>query len=121
MNQNISTEWSKTERIIFRLSFCYLVFYFVFLDDFVVRYFPVLNYVHAPLQNIFNSFVGLVNRLFLHKEYGENIYKGFGDTSWSCIAILSCCILAVIATVVWTIFDNRKNYLRLFTLLQTYA
>lgn len=123
MNQNISTEWSKTERIIFRLGFCYLSFYFIFLDSFFVGYlFPFLNYnIHAPFQYISDIFIRLVNRLFIHNLYDKDIYTGMGDTSWFCIAMLSYFIMSILATVVWTTFDKRKNYIRLYTYLQIYA
>lgn len=121
MNQNISTEWSKTERIIFRLAFCYLVFYFLFLSNYFVSFFPFLERVQSPLQYISDSFVGFVNRLFIHKEYEANIYTGAGDTSWFCIAIFSYFVMAILATIVWTIFDKRNNYQKLFICLQVYS
>jgi hypothetical protein len=44
-----------------------------------------------------------------------------GDTSWICIAVASYFIVAILATTIWTFFDNRKNYIKLFTYLQIYA
>lgn len=122
MNQNISAEWSKTERIIFRLGFCYLSFYFIFLGGFLGEdSLPFLGYIHAPFQYISDTFIGFVNRLFIHNKYDKDIYTGLGDTSWFCIAMLSYFIMSILATVVWTTFDKRKNYVRLYTYLQIYA
>ena len=123
MNQNISTEWTKLERIIFRFAFSYLVFYFLFLNNPFYGFFPFLEKFHfnAPFQYISDVFVGLVNRLLIHKNFAENIWKGDGDTSWFYIAIFSYFILAILATVVWTLFAKRKNYLILFICLQTCA
>src|SRR5205809_5138712 len=101
MNQNISTEWSKTERIVFRLAFCYLLCYFIFLDNFFVDFFPFLHYLHAPFQYVSDTFVGFVNRLFIHNHYDKDVYTGMGDTSWVCIAMLSYFVIAVLATVIW--------------------
>lgn len=123
MNQSISTEWTRTELIIFRFAFCYLIFYFLFLGSSYYVFFPFLEQFHfnKPFQYISDVFVGLVNRLFIHKKFAENIYKGDGDTSWFYIAIFSYFLLAILVTVVWTIFAKRKNYLILFICLQTCA
>jgi uncharacterized membrane protein YphA (DoxX/SURF4 family) len=123
MSQNISREWSETEKIIFRLSFCYLIFYFVFLSSFFAMSFdfPIVGYIHKPFNYISESFVSLVNRIFIHNQYHADIYTGLSDTSWSVIASASYLILAVLITAIWTFLDKRKAYLELFTYLQTYA
>ena len=120
MSQNIVPNWSGIEKTIFRVSFCYLIFYFIFLSNVFIR-FPFVGYIHKPFQYISDGFISFVNRLFIHNKYDENIYTGLGDTSWFVIACLSYLILAIVTTAVWTILDKRKTYLILFTYLQTYA
>lgn len=119
MTQNISREWSETEKIIFRLSFCYLVFYFLFLSNFFDFYTPITGYIHKPFGYISESFVSLINRIFIRNKYES--HTGMSDTSWSVLASASYLILAVIITAVWTFLDKRKAYLELYTYLQTYA
>ena len=121
MNRHISTEWSKTERIIFRLACCYLVLYFLILDNTLADYFPFLKYAHAPFQYISDNLVDLINRLFIHRIYTANRYKGLGDTSWFYIAISIFFIIAILATIIWTIFDKRKHYPLLLTYLHAYS
>lgn len=121
MNLQNSTEWSKMERIIFRLACSYLVLYFLILDNTIVYNFPFLGFIHVPFQYVSDTVVDFVNRLFIHREYAPNRYKGLGDTSWFYIAIFSFFILAIVATIIWTIFDKRKKYPLLFTYLHTYS
>lgn len=121
MNPNIAPNWSGIEKTIFRVSFCYLIFYFLFLSNFFTLRFPFVGYIHKPFQYISDGFVSLVNRILIHNKYGDDIYTGLGDTSWFVIACLSYLTVAIITTAVWTFFDKRKTYLELFTYLQTYA
>ena len=123
MNQSISSEWSRTERIIFRFLFCYLLFYFLFLSDVFVRMgiSPLLEYIHAPFKYFSDGFIGLVNRLFIHEKYGVNIYTGLADTSWFVIASLTYLIISFLVATVWTYLDKRKSYNRLFLYFQTYS
>ena len=123
MNQDISAEWSKIERIIFRFAFSYLILYFVFLGSAFGMFLPFLEKLHfnTALQYTSNVFVGFINRVFIHKKFDENVYKGDGDTSWFYIAIFSYFLLAILVTVFWTLFAKRKSYVILFSCLQTCA
>lgn len=123
MNQNISSEWSKTERIIFRFLFCYLLFYFLFLSDIFVNtgIFPLIEYINVPFKYISVSLINLVNRLFIHEEYDENIYTTLADTSWFVIASITYSMTSLLLATVWTYADKRNNYNRLFFYLQTYS
>lgn len=121
MDQNIAAKWTMTERIIFRLAFCYLVFYFVFLDNFFVPFFPFLKYLHAPFEFVSSIFVGSINRLFVHNHYDKDIYTGITDSSWFGISMASYLALSILITIVWTSLDKRKNYTKLFTFLHVYA
>ncbi|HET9745449.1 MAG TPA: hypothetical protein VFP97_07050 [Chitinophagaceae bacterium] len=123
MNQSFSTAWTKTELIIFRFAFCYLILYFVFLGSAFQVFLPFLQkfQFNTPFQYISDVFVGLVNRLFIQQKFADNIYKGDGDTSWFYIAIFSYFLLAVLVTIVWTLFAKRTNYLFLFICVYTFA
>jgi hypothetical protein len=122
MNQNISVDWSRTERIIFRFLFCYLLFYFLFLSDVFVRIgIPLIEYIHAPFKYFSDGFIGLVNRLFIHEKYDANIYTGLADTSWFVIASLTYLIISFLVATVWTYVDKRKSYNRIFLYFQTYS
>lgn len=122
MNQNTPVEWSKTELVIFRFLFCYLIFYFIFLSNFFPGpLFPFLEYVHAPFKYISDGFIGLVNRLFIHKKYDADIYTGIADSSWFIMASISYLSIAILVTIIWTFLDKRKSYNIFFVYLQTYA
>ena len=121
MNQSNFAEWSKSRLVTFRLLFCYLLCYFIFLSDFFVQFIPFLEYVHTPFKFISDNLVGLVNTLFIHKKYATDIYTGIGDTSWFFMASFSYLGLSILATVIWTFLDKRCNHNNLLFYLYTYS
>lgn len=123
MEQNLSGEWTKTQRILFRFAFCYFIAYFIFLSQAYYNFLPFLEEYefHKPFRFISDKFVGPVNCVFFQREFDENIYTGPGDTSWFYIAIFSYFFLASLLTTIWTIFSTRKNYILLFDHLHTFS
>ena len=121
MNQNPSAAWSKTERVIFRFTFCYLCFYFLFFGNFFLSLFPVIENVHKPIKDVSDHFIRFINNLFIHKKFDTNIYTGMGDTSWFVITSFLYFILSFIITVAWSFWDPRKSYQKLFSYIHTYS
>lgn len=121
MKLNPFANWSKTCLMSFRFIFCYLFFYFLFLSNVYVSFFPFVENVHRPFKYISDNFISFVNRFFIHKHYDADIYTGLGDTSWFFMAAGIYIIIAIVAALIWTFIDKRKNYNTLFILLHTYA
>src|SRR5262245_35537402 len=120
MNQNVSAEWSKAYRIVFRLFFTYLVFYFLFISNVFIEGFPFLKYIHAPFEYISKSLTDFISRLFLHRKFEGGIDIG-NINRLTYVAIATYFILALIITVIWSVLDKRKTYPILFKYLHVYA
>ena len=121
MNQNKYIKWTKIRLISIRFFFCYLLFYFLFLSNVYVSFFPFVEHVHRPFKYISDSFISLVNRFLIHKHFDADIYTGLGDTSWFFMAAVIYIIIAIVAAFIWTLVDKGKNYKTLFIILHTYA
>ena len=121
MNQSLTTEWKPVERIVFRFTFSYLVFFFVFYSGFFVSNFAFVKYIHAPFEFISRHYVTFINNLIFHQRWDEGFSTTTGDTSAFAIASISYLFLALLVTITWTIFDKRNNYLKLYSILYIYA
>lgn len=127
MNQNKLVGLNKGQLILFRTGFFYLVFYFMFLSNFIadsvsgLGIFPVGEHINKPFNYISDAFVGAVNSLFIHNTYAEDIYTGIGDTSWFIMACLTYLITAILISLIWTMIDKGESKNRLYPLLYVYA
>lgn len=127
MTQNFPLEWSKMGLILFRIGFSYLVFYFIFLSNFVVDsvsgpgVLTFARHVNTPLKFISDAFIGVINHLFIGNTYDEDIYTGIGDTSWFIMACLTYLFIAILISLIWTLIDKRKSHNGLYALLNIYA
>jgi uncharacterized membrane protein YphA (DoxX/SURF4 family) len=121
MNLTPATGWTHTERILFRFSFCYLIFFFIFYSRFFVSNFSFLKYIHAPFEYVSGYFVTFVNNLFFHYRWEDGFETTTGDTSAFIVASFSYLLLSFIITITWTIADKRKNYTKLYSILYIYA
>lgn len=120
INQSYSAKWTQTKRFAFRVCFLYFTFYFLFISNYlhdVGDVIPGVQYINAPFQFISNSFISIVNSLFLHKPFDGAIY--ITDTYWSVIAVLSYFIIAIIIALLWTLWANHKDHITLFSYLHT--
>lgn len=105
-------EWPKAELILLRLGTTYLAFFFLFISNFFFFYFPILNYVQAPLHYVSSGFISIVNNIFLHQEFDGNIT--LDDNYWLFVASISYFVLSVLVTAVWTSLSKSKTHPRLF-------
>lgn len=117
-------EWHPVEKILFRFFFCYSLLY---LFPFPARYIPFLKFL-SPWVDQFWQWLSLWT--------AENIFnitkelplsgRGSGDTTLNYIRVFNHLVLAVGATVIWSVLDRKRTdyrtlfryqivYLRYFT------
>lgn len=111
--------WSLAKRIAFRFAFCYLVLYnFPFPFDYV-------PFLYAP----FGWFEQLLRNL-IYRPVGEQLFgltyvvrsNGAGDQAGSYIRVFCLFLIAIVATVLWSILDRKRlNYARLHEWLRVYV
>ena len=122
MNQTI-TSWSKTQLFFFRLFPIYLILYILFISDFISFYgdvIPVLSYINKPFIFVTESFMRLINLLFIHGQSVPTL-DFQSDTFWGARAVLSFFIVAIVIAMAWTKFDKKRSHPVLFSLVYTIA
>ena len=109
--------WSPAQRIAFRFAFAYLVaFCFPVPEGFA-------GLPWDPVQDGWHLLVPWVGARLLHLAAPISIgMTGSGDTTYSFVRLLCVAVLAVVATVVWSILDRRrKEYATLHAWLRVYV
>ncbi len=101
----------------FRLFSVYIILYILFISDFISNFFgeafPILQNVKRPFNFIANTFMNLINSLFIHRN-SVDTSSLVPDFYWAYIAALSLFLMSIIISLLWTIFDKRKNHQVLF-------
>jgi len=101
MDQTNQTLWSKAEKIAFRAFALYMIFYVLFISEYSSLFHLNLNFISAGLTSG-------INKLFIHKEF-----DGFIPTTdyyWAFMASLIFLVLAIIISLVWTLFEGRRSF-----------
>jgi hypothetical protein len=102
-------QWSPATRVAFRLTFVYLALY-------------TFAFVANAIPDLFHRYTDFWDVIVL--EVGARVFgvaitarpsQGSGDTTWSYVQVFCFLVLAVAATVAWTLLDRRRPaYPRLF-------
>ncbi len=113
--------WRRSERILFRLAFCYIVLYYTPL---VLEMIPgtrlPLNW-YRSLWNLIDGIIG-ISVFNLNALQSLPHPTGSGDTALAYIHQALIAILALIASAVWAGFDrHRLHYIRLHGWLRVLA
>jgi uncharacterized membrane protein YphA (DoxX/SURF4 family) len=116
--KTIVDQWNLAERVLFRFAFCYFVLYTwpaagrVSLYHKIPGGYAFTTWVNQLLQ-------GIVPWIATH-VFGVTgmaatySFHGSGDTTLSYITALLFFVLALVATLVWSVLDRRRpNYVRL--------
>ena len=108
--------WRPARRIAFRFAFAYLVAYC----------FPVPEGLAGlpwnPVEDGWHALVPWVGARLLHIAAPISVAPtGSGDTTYSFVKLLCTAVLAVVATIVWSILDRRRmEYRSLHAWLRVY-
>jgi hypothetical protein len=113
-------DWRLSSRIMFRFAFAYLVLYNL---PFPVNAIPNAEFVDRVYTSLWNWVVPWVGAHVLHLSYEITVLpNGSGDTTWNYVQVFCFFILAVIATIAWSLLDRkRQSYTRLYDWLRVYV
>jgi len=102
--------WSPAQRVLFRFTFSYLLLYIL---PFPFDSFPYVAILAGQYQKLWRVFVPWVGRQFFHVKITV-FPNGSGDTTFNYVQIVCYLVIAVVATVVWSLLDRKRtNYARL--------
>jgi hypothetical protein len=111
--------WGPVKRALFRFLFSYLVLYnFPFPLDAIPIYGEILKQSYREIWAAVVPWVG-EHVLGVEVRYRPS---GSGDATYNYVLLFCYLILALAATVVWTLLDSRRaNYVRLHAWLRVYV
>lgn len=109
---------SPSKKFFFRFSF---VIIFSFILVFNNGAFPLFGYIGKPLAGLMHWITPWFAKTILQYQYDYTIFiNGSGDTSYAWVSLLFLVIIAVAATISWSIVDlKRQNYDTLYYWLTT--
>lgn len=109
--------WNQATRILFRFAFAYLVLYNL---PFPLSLIPYVEVIAQPYNTLWNALVPWVGSHIFQVQISI-LPNGSGDTTYNYVQVFCFLVLAVLATIIWTVLDrNRKNYERLHEWLRVY-
>ena len=110
--------WSPVKRLLFRFAFSYLVLYSF---PFPLYYIPYVGMVGAWYGMLWGKIVPWAGQ----QLFGVTITvfpNGSGDTTYNYVQVFCYFVVAVTATLVWSLLDRRRrNYARLYEWLRVYV
>src|SRR6185436_2137046 len=117
---NNEPRWTITKLIAFRFVFAYFVLYII---PFPVDSFPFTTSLVEKYTNLWQAIVPWVGKHILHLSYDITVFtNGSGDTTYNYVQVLCFLMLAVLATVIWSVIDRRRlNYEQLYQWLRLYV
>ncbi|PWU00668.1 MAG: hypothetical protein C5B52_08515 [Bacteroidetes bacterium] len=137
MTETIYPKWTLSQKIIFRFFFCYfLIYIFPFPLDtvpFASELFNLnkkLGEYYATVTGSFNELLHIIIPSFakniLHLKNPITIFtNGSGDTTYDYVLVLFFFVIAILATLIWSIIDRKREsyhvaYYWLRTILRFY-
>ncbi len=110
--------WSPARKLAFRFVFAYLVLFNVPLPLSAV---PGLGALAELVDSVWTAFVPWFGEKALGLEINV-LPSGSGDTTFNWVQVLSILVLALLATLLWSLLDRRReDYRRLELWLRVYV
>jgi hypothetical protein len=110
------TSWPIANRVVFRFFFVYFFFYFNPLTFFTVI--PGFSWIGFLFNYPMEVLVNFLNEKFFHIKGQLVPIGGSGDTSYGWALFYTQLLLAVVGTIVWSIFGKKsKAYPKLHYIL----
>lgn len=101
------TDWSLPQKLLFRFFF---IFFGLYIIPFPANYIPILK---SNLDWIYESWNWLVidaGKYILHVPYEITVMpNGSGDTTWNWVQMFLISCVALVGSIVWSVFDRRRN------------
>ena len=113
-------QWSFAQRILFRLSFSYIVLFtftylFLYNNDLprFLSYVPFAEVLAERTSDLSDFLVNRVGTAVFHADTSVPP-NGSGDTTYNYVQVFCFLLAALIVTAIWTILDRKRaNYVRL--------
>lgn len=102
-------QWALGTRILFRFLFSYLGLYVLGIFAVLLGLFPYAGTVGRWYQSFWAGLVPWVSEHFFHVEAPVRL-TGSGDTMFNWVQLFCFLVLALTATVVWTLLDRRRPH-----------
>jgi len=101
--QTTASQWRPITRVAFRFAFCYFGLYCL------IAFQNVFDFL--PYERMSQWFVPWVGQHVLHLGKPITYFiSGSGDKTSDWVLLFCHLVVAIVATVVWTILDRRKEY-----------
>jgi uncharacterized membrane protein YphA (DoxX/SURF4 family) len=125
MEQNLAPQvpWTIMQKFFFRFFCCFFLLYvFPFpvnsvpfvseLTDINEKFTAWYNTIFDAYTNMWHAIIVWVAKSVLHLSYPITVFSnGSGDTSYDYILLFTMFFLALLATVIWTLLEKkRENY-----------
>ena len=112
-NPTTIVKWSVLEKIGFRFSFVYCSLFIILQNN---GAYPFWEFIMVKPTEWMQQFIPWFAKIFLNLPKPITVFtNGSGDTTYDYVCVLVFFILALIATVIWSIADrNKPNYKTLY-------
>lgn len=98
-------EWGLGKRILFRFWFSYL---FLYIFPFPLDQIPYVAMITMPWYQLWGKLVPWVGSTVFQREITVTP-NGSGDTTYNYVQIFCILVLAVVATLAWSVLDRRRT------------
>src|SRR5436305_5057992 len=117
----VAPEWGPGKRVLFRFAFSYLSLYLLSIFVGVLALMPRLGAAAEWYYQLWSAVVPWAGRHLL--AVNANVHpSGSGDTMADWVAAFCGLVLALAATVVWSLLDRKRaNYTRLYEWLRVFV
>jgi hypothetical protein len=113
MIETATVPWSFTQKLVFRFFLVFFLLYIFFNPNGVL---PYSDYVFNFYIQPFHTLVVWIGENILRLSYPITVFtNGSGDTTYDYVVIFFITVVAIIASVVWSVLDKKtKSHNRLF-------
>lgn len=103
---DVTVRWTLGTRIAFRFVFVYFALYCL---PFPLNWVPYMNYLAGKYHELWHWITPRVSQHVLHLTNPITVFtNGSGDTTYDYVTALSMLILAVAATLIWSVLDRKR-------------
>ena len=122
MNQNVTSKWNKLSHFAYLTFSIYLIFYFLFISNFIGGEFYEYNYlkdVNKPFRYITTIIVAFINRVFIHRDFPGMVYGD--DNYWNLIAQIFWLLISIIIAWICKPYYTKKKIWAFYCYIQIFA
>ena len=109
MNQTThdNLDWSLQEKILFRFVFVFFILFIIIQNN---GAYPFWGFLMKYPTEILQFAIPWIGKHILHLSYEITVFtNGSGDTTYDYVIVLAIFSTAIIATVIWSIIDGKRD------------